>query len=88
MGTPELCSSSFKTKYWFLSQTKGGALSVKLQTLQSRMKNKSLKYMFNRNGPRTDPVAHLGVTPSKNQIMYLERLIIALRIYYQTHRHV
>ena len=51
----QLLNFPFKTKSKFLLQMKGVLSSAKLQTLQSRKKNKSFKYMLKINGSRTDP---------------------------------
>ena len=96
MAILEFCSNSFKTKSKFLLHTKGVVSSKKLQTLQSRKKNKSFKLMLNNNGIRTDPCSMPWSASSiqePNDVLILVLCqndlinnLIALRILYQIHR--
>ena len=55
----ELLFNSFKTKSRLLLHTKGAVPSAKLQTLQSKKTNMSIKYMLNSKGSIIDPCSML-----------------------------
>ena len=60
-----------KAKYRLSSQANVVVLSGILQTLQSRMMNKLLKYVFNSNGQRTGPRGTHSINSYKNEMIYL-----------------
>ena len=83
-----------KAKYRLSSQANVVVLSGILQTLQSRMMNKLLKYVFKSNRQRTGPCGAHSIKSSKNEMIYLlqvfannliNSLTITLTTLYQTH---